>query len=501
MRKDMKNLIFILTGCFLLLFPQIQAFDFSELENSVSEKTLDNGLKVLVMERHDAPVASFVTFCNVGGANDPKEYTGLAHMFEHMAFKGTPDIGTLDYEKEKILMKIEDSIWYDLRAERKKGNAADSVKLEELEKAFEAAIEAANEVVISNHFDNILEREGTVGMNAGTGMDMTIYMMSLPSNKMELWMAMESERFLNPVLREMYRERNVITEERRQVLENSPIGRLIDAMKSTAFTAHPYGISIIGHMSDIMNYTRDKALEFYKANYIPSNMTIAVVGDVSPKKVFKMAEKYWSRIPYSSPPDKLATIEPEQQGERRVELEDPAQPFLAIGWHIPEGTHPDFPAIEAMSDYLGQGRTSLLYKNLVKEKKIAAQTAIYPGYPGRKYPSLLLAYAVPTPDHTNEECEEQIFAEIEKLQNELITAEELEKIKARTKASLINQMNSNMGLAMQLASYQNSWGDWREMFKSLDKINAVTAEDIQRVAQKYLTKQNRTVAKLNTSGS
>ena len=214
-----------------------------------------------------------------------------------------------------------------------------------------------------------------------------------------------------------------------------------------------------------------------------------------------MAEKYWSRIPYSPPPDKLATIEPEQQGERRVELEDPAQPFIAIGWHIPKGTHPDFPAIEAMSDYLGQGRTSLLYKNLVKEKKIAAQTAIYPGYPGRKYPSLLLAYALPSPDHTNEECEEQIFAEIERLQNKLITAEEVEKIKARTKASLINQMNSNMGLAMQLASYQNSWGDWREMFKSLDKINAVTAEDIQRVAQKYLTKQNRTVAKLNTSGS
>lgn len=501
MKKDMKNLIFILSACFLLLFPQVQAFDFSELENSVSEKTLDNGLKVLVMERHDAPVASFVTFCNVGGANDPKEYTGLAHMFEHMAFKGTPDVGTSDYEKEKVLMKIEDSIWYDLRAERKKGIAADSVKLEKLEKSFEDAIDAANEVVISNEFDNILEREGTVGMNAGTGMDMTVYMMSLPSNKMELWMAMESERFLNPVLREMYRERNVITEERRQTLENSPIGKLIDAMKSAAFTAHPYGISIIGHMSDIMNYTRDRALEYYKTYYVPSNLTISIVGDVDPKEVFKLAEKYWSRIPYSPPPDKLATIEPEQKGERRVELEDPSQPFIAIGWHIPEGTHPDFPALKAMSDYLGQGRTSLFYKNLVKDKKIAAQTGIFPGYPGTKYPCLLLAYAMPTPDHTNEECEEQIFAEIEILQNELISAEDVEKIKARTKASLINQMNSNMGLAMQLASHQNSWGNWRELFKSLDKINAVTAKDIQRVAQKYLTKQNRTVAKLNTSGS
>ena len=151
-----------------------------------------------------------------------------------------------------------------------------------------------------------------------------------------------------------------------------------------------------------------------------------------------------------------------------------------------------------MMDYLGQGRTSLLYKNLVKEKKIAANVGAFAGYPASKYPCLSLVYAMPSPGHTNEECEEQIFAEVEKLSDELIAIEDVEKIKARAKANLINRLTSNLGLAIQLAGYHTGWGDWRELFHQLDRINAVTPEDIQRVAQKYFTKKNRTVATLNT---
>ncbi len=496
-----KRVLPIVIALLLITFVSANAFDFSELTDKVSEKTLKNGLKVIVMERHDAPVVSFITYCDVGAANDPKEYTGLAHMFEHMAFKGTKTLGTTDYEKEIGLMKIEDSLWYLLREARLIGAYGDTVRLAELEAEFEKAIEEANELVLPNAMDNILEREGVVGLNAGTGSDMTMYMMSLPSNRLELWMTIESERFLNPVLREMYRERNVIAEERRQTLENNPISRLLDALKYTAFQAHPYGISIIGHMSDIQNYTRDKALEYYKTYYVPSNMTISIVGDVKAKDVFKMAEKYWERIPFSPPPPALATIEPEQQGERRIELEDPAQPFFSVGWHVPEETHPDWPALEALSAYLGDGRTSPFYKNLIKDKKIASTATTYLGYPGTKFPTLLLAYAMPAPEHSNDECEIEILSEVEKVKNEIIPIEELDKIKARAKASFINSMNSNLGMAMQLAAYETSWGSWRELFNTLDRINAVTTEDIQRVAKKYLTKQNRTIAKLNTSDS
>ncbi|MDH4157723.1 MAG: insulinase family protein [candidate division Zixibacteria bacterium] len=474
------------------------AFDFSELENAVTVYTLENGLKVLVMERHDAPVASFVTLTNVGGVDDPKEYTGLAHMLEHMAFKGTTTLGTTNIKEELAAMKAEDSLWYELRAERKKGAFADSTRLAELNGAFDAAIEKARGFVEPNAFDHILEKEGGVSINAGTSKDNTFYIVSLPSNRVELWMAMESERFLNPVFREMYRERNVIAEERRQTLDNEPIDRSIDALVSTAYKAHPYGIAIVGHMSDIENYTRDAVKEYFRKYYVPSNMIIAIVGDVKPKDIYNLAKKYWGRLPYSPPPEPLATTEPEQKGERRVSLEDPAQPFLAMGWHIPSSTDPDWPAVSALMSYLGEGRTSPLYKNLVKEKKIAAMVDVYTGYPADKYPSLGLAYAIPAAGHTPTECEEQILVEVERLKAELLPVEEVEKIRARAKAAFINGLNSNLGLAIRLAMYQNDWNDWRQLFRQLDRINAVTPEDIQRVAQKYFTGKNRTVVTLNT---
>ncbi|MFH1686642.1 MAG: pitrilysin family protein [bacterium] len=493
-----RTVMVLIAALLMLSAAGAYCFDFSELQKAVSRTVLDNGLTVIVMERHDAPVASMITFANVGGADDPKEYTGLAHMFEHMAFKGTKTLGTTDIDAELKAMAVEDSVWHELRAERKKGALADSVRLAELEQSFADAIEAANEYVVPNAFDQILEAEGATGINAGTGKDQTIYMMSLPSNKVELWMAMESERFLNPVLREMYRERNVIAEERRQTLENNPIMRTIDAMASTAFSAHPYGISIVGHMSDIQNYSREAALEYYNTHYVPSNLIVCVVGDVKAKEVFELAEKYWGRIPYRPKPEPVATVEPEQLGEKRVSLEDPAQPLIGIAYHVPSGTHPDWPALEALVDYLGEGRTSLLYTNLAKEKKIAANVGLFLGWPGNKYPCLMFAYAMPSPGHTNDECEVEILAEIDRMRNELIPAEEVEKIKARAKAHFINSLNSNMGLAMALAGFENDRGDWNELFNELDRINAVTAEDIQRVAQTYLVDRNRTVAKLNT---
>ncbi|MEW6412381.1 MAG: pitrilysin family protein [Candidatus Zixiibacteriota bacterium] len=500
--SKISSRVLVLTLCvFLFSTPLAVGFDFSELENSVSEFELENGLKIIVMERHDAPVASFVTFVNVGGVNDPKEYTGMAHMFEHMAFKGTTTLGTKDLKKELKAMAVEDSIWYELRSERKKGRFADSTRLAQLTEDFNKAIEDARQYVEPNKFDQIMESQGAVGLNAGTGKDQTIYLMSLPSNKVELWMAMESERFRNPVLREMYRERDVIAEERRQTLENNPIMRTLWGLMATAYQAHPYGITIVGHMSDIQNYTRDAAKDYFDKYYVPSNMIVSIVGDVEPDKIFKLAQKYWGSIPGKPKPESLATVEPEQKGERRIELEDPSQPLFATGWHVPEETHPDWPAVSALADYFGQGRTSLLYKNLVKEKKIAAQAGVMLGWPGTKYPCMMIAYAVPSPEHNPDECEEQVFFEAERLKNEPIPVEEIEKIKARAKAELINGLDNNMGLAIRLAGYQNDYGDWRELFRQLDRINAVTPEDVQRVAQKYLTKQNRTVAVLRTQGS
>lgn len=491
----------VLICLMLLTTAAVSAFDFSELENSVSEFTLENGLTVLIMERHDAPVVSCLTYANVGASDDPKEYTGLAHMLEHMAFKGTTTLGTKDLDKELELIAVEDSVFLELRSERKKGRFADSARIAALEAAYDSARDASYEYVIPNEFGNVVEREGGVGLNAFTASDQTVYFFSLPSNKIELWMAMESERFLNPVLREMYKERDVVAEERRMRSESSPVGRLIEEFSSIAFKAHPYGIPVIGHMSDIQNYSRQAAKEQYQKYYIPSNLTIAIVGDVKSKNVIKLAKEYWGRMKYRPQPERLGTIEPEQTGERRVVIEDPSQPFYIVGWHVPNGTHPDRPAIDALADYLGQGRTSLLYKNLVKEKKAALNVGAFPGFPGNKYPGLVAVYAMAAAKHNNDELETEIFNEIERLKTELIPAEEVEKIKARAKAQFINSMDDNQGVAMQLAGYQTLWGNWHELFNELDRINAVTAKDIQRVAKKYLTKKNRTVGMINTEES
>ncbi|MEW5995387.1 MAG: pitrilysin family protein, partial [Candidatus Zixiibacteriota bacterium] len=266
-----------LVAVMALCVTSVSGFDFSELEKTVTEFTLDNGLTFIVMERHDAPVVSFVTWANVGSVDDPKGYTGLAHMFEHMAFKGTTTLGTKDIDKELELIAVEDSLFMELRAERNKGRFADSTRLAELEEAYEVAREASYKLVEPNKLGNIVEREGGVGLNAGTGLDFTVYTMNFPSNRLELWMSLESERFLNPVLREMYKERDVVAEERRMRTDSNPFGRLIEEFLCAAFKAHPYGVPTIGHMSDIQYYSREEAWAFFEKYYGPSNLVIAVV--------------------------------------------------------------------------------------------------------------------------------------------------------------------------------------------------------------------------------
>jgi predicted Zn-dependent peptidase len=479
----------------------LYGFDFSAIEGKISDFTLDNGMKFIVMKDHSAPVVSFVILADVGSVDDPKQYTGLAHYCEHMAFKGTDEIGTKDYKKEKKTLEKLDAIYLEMRAEEKKGVLADSARLAELKETFEAAQEEAEKYVEVNEFGQIVETEGGINLNAGTSYDYTMYVYSFPSNKLELWFALESSRFSKPVLRQFYKEMGPIKEERRMGLESSPVGRLIEEFFAAAFVAHPYGIEIIGHMSDIHNMNPEAAMEFYSKYYVASNLIAAIVGDVDPEQIRELAEKYFGKLPRVPEPERIATVEPEQNAERRVVVFDKSQPFLVMGYHRPAITDSDDPVFDAIADYLGRGRTSLLYKKLVKEKKMAATTAAFAAIPGGKYPTLFGVFVIPSKDVTAEECEIEVLAEIERLKSEPIPEEELTKIKARAKASLVNNLANRSGfngMPTQLAVYENSYGDWRKLFTSLDEINAITADDIQRVAKEYLTRNNRTVAYIET---
>jgi predicted Zn-dependent peptidase len=476
-----------------------KAQDLAEFEKRMTEFTLDNGLKFLVLERRAAPVVSFHIYADVGSVDEVEGITGLAHLFEHMAFKGTKTIGTKNYKAEAKAMARMDEAFAAIKAERRKGEQADKARLEQLQKEFKEAQDEAQKHLVHDEYEEVYKLQGSAGFNAYTSFDATQYIVSLPSNKVELWMVMESDRFRNPVIREFYKERDVVMEERRLGIESQPQGRLMEEFLAVAYKAHPYGHHVIGHMSDIQTVTRAEAEAFFKKYYGPGNLTIAIVGDVDPAEIRRLADKYFARIPGSAKPDPVETVEPPQLGERRVTVEDPAQPFVGIAYHKPGIDHADYAVFDAITDIVGMGRTSRLYKSLVKEKRIAIAASGFQGIPGDKYPGLFIFYAVPAKDHTHQECEEAIYVEIEKLKAELVTPEELEKAKTRARAGLIRQLDSNSGLAAELTFYEVVTGDWRNLFKRLDQIDQVTAEDIQRVAKEYFTTKNRTVGVIETT--
>jgi predicted Zn-dependent peptidase len=466
-------------------------------EKRTTVHTLDNGWTFIIVRRDVAPVFSFATIANVGGAQEVPGITGLAHMFEHMAFKGTPNIGTNDYKDEqKALAKLEEA-YQTWQKERFKPHP-DQEKLGKLWDEFKQLQEEASKFVVPNEFGEIIDREGGVGLNAGTASDMTVYFYSLPANKVELFAYLESERFLHPVFREFYKERDVVQEERRLRTESNPIGRLVEQFITTAFMAHPYRQPVIGYMSDLKSITVTDAKKFFNTYYTPSNLTTAIVGDVDPETLIPLLDRYFGRIPARPDPAPLRTVEPPQVAEKTVVLEDPAQPVYVEAYHKPSGVDPDQPIYDAIDDILSRGRTSRLYRSLVRDQKIAVTVASFSNFPGEKYPNLWAVYAIPARGVSNEEVQTAIRDELERLKTEDVTDAELEKFKTRAKADLVRQLRSNNGIAFQFANYQRLDGDWRELFRYIDKIEQVTKEDIRRVANETLVPTNRTVAMIVT---
>jgi predicted Zn-dependent peptidase len=473
--------------------------DLASFEKRIAVKKLDNGLTLLVCERPEAPVFSFFTLVDAGSVQDPKGATGLAHMFEHMAFKGTDKIGTTDYAAEKPALAKVETVYAAYIAERDKSVGRDEAKIKELEKAWKDAIAEADKYVVPNQFGKIVEQNGGEDMNAFTNYDETAYHYSFPENRLELWAYLESERFLHPVLREFYKERNVVIEERRLRTDSNPIGRLLEQFTAAAFEAHPYHRPTIGWMADLNHFSATDAEHFFDRYYVPANMVVAVAGDIKASETMPVLEKYFSRLPARPQPDEVTTTEPPQNSERRVVLKERSQPLYLEGYHRPDYRSKDDAVFDAITDLLSEGRTSRLYRALVRDKKIASFSAGFTGLPGVKYPHLFAFYAFPLPGHKPEEVADAIHVEIEKLKKEEISDDELKMIKTRSKANLIRGLADNEGLATELATYQTRYGDWRELFRSVDRIDQVTKADIRRVANEIFVDTNRTVGIIETA--
>ena len=471
------------------------AGDGLDLADEVQEFTLDNGIRFLVLEDHSVPVFSFRTVVSVGSAHEVRGVTGLSHLLEHMAFKGTSNIGTSDIAAEREAMRREDAAFAALKTERNKGPHADPDELARLENEFESAKEAAREFVVSNQYGEIVEQNGGVGLNASTWTDYTQYFYSMPSNRLELWAYLEGSRMRDIVLREFYTEKDgPVTEERRMRVDDSPMGTLfMEQFQNLAFDANGYHHSTIGYMSDLRSMTRADAREYYDRHYVGPNMTVAVVGDVAFADVQRHAERYFSAIPGGERTE-METFEPDQLGEKRLVLEQDAQPMLLMGYKIEGVNHPDWPVYQAIADILGQGRTSRLYTRAVKQEQKAVQCAAFPGYPGVRYRNLLTILGVPAKDVTATELEQVVLEEIGRLVEGGVTAEELAGVKRRAKANFVRGLEGNDGLAGQLAMTQALTGDWRNLFREVERMEAVTVEDVQRVAEAVFTDRNRTVA-------
>lgn len=479
----------------------MQAQDLKSFEQRITTKVLPNGLTLVVCERPEAPVFSYSTFIDAGDVNDPSGESGLAHMFEHLAFKGTTEIGTKDWPAEKVALEKVEQANKAYESERLKRVGSDPQKLAELEKAFKAAQDEAHKYVIPNQFTEVAERNGANGLNAFTALDETVYFWSMPENRLQLWAWLESGRLADVVPREFYKERDVVVEERRMRTDSNPEGRLFEQFLATAYVAHNYGRSGVGWPSEVGQINATEAAAFHKKYYVGSDIVVAVVGDVKASEEMPMLEKYFSKIPGGPKPEDMTTVEPKQFAEKTAAIPDNSQPIYIEGYHRGDYRDPDNFVYDAISDIFSNGRVSRLYRSLVRDQQIAAEVEGVSPYPGDKYPGLFVFFAVPLPGHTPKEMADAIHKEIEKLKTTDVTDEELAMFKTRTRADLLRGLADNQGLANQLAEYQTRYGDWRQLFRQLDKVDAVTKADIRRVANKVFVPTNRTEAWTETKAT
>ncbi len=503
--NKLKPLLILLLG---LLIPASAQCGPEHPPLPVEKFTLDNGMTFLVVERPTAPVFSGFIVVGAGSAYERRGEVGSAHLLEHMMFKGSENVGTSNFEKEAELMAKEDSVWALIDEARQKTRFISLNNPEELdvhldyiarlETVLDSLVELSSQYVIQNEFDRIYTTNGAAQFNAVTGYDFTRYFVSLPSNRLELWFAMESDRLKNLALREFFPERDVVSEERRLSVENSAGAKLFEQFIGTAFIAHPYQL-FWEWQSEENNLTRDDLWNFFNTYYIPSRMTAAVIGDVKLDQVKELAEKYFGGLKPAEEPEPIYTEEPPQPGERRVDVYFDAEAMVSIGYHKPAFDSPDEPVFNIIERILGEGRTSRLYKSLVLEKQIALDIDVYtfPGATlGDLHEGLFCIDAYPKEGVTMEELETAIYEELDKLGTELVSEKELQKIKNNIEASFIWASYSNLGLASYLSMAENLAGNWKFITTMQDRLNAVTSKDILNAAQKYFTEQNRTVAVL-----
>jgi predicted Zn-dependent peptidase len=489
MKKALFGL-FIVFILFSLTGSSASAQAFSE---KVKEFTLSNGLRFFVYERPQVPTFAGMIMVKVGSVDERKGETGLAHFFEHMAFKGTSVMGTRDYAKEKAILEDMDRLGDELAAEYLKGPQADQAKMKDLRDKLAQLQKQTLAFAVKDELDKIYAENGGEFLNASTSRDSTQYFVMLPSNRLELWFMIESERFKDLVFREFYSERDVIAEERRMSRDNTPDGLLFEQFYSTAFVLHPYRHDVVGYMEDIQSYTKAKAVNFFKTFYTPNNMVAAAVGAVKFDEVKRLAEQYFGDIPRGPDPSRPTEIEPEQRGERRVITRFEAEPRLLMGYHMPGPADKDNLTLSLAGLILSRGSSSRLTRDLVTNKKIAMSVSASAST--ARYPSLFMIAGQPRNPNTAQDLEKAVLEHLDRLKKEPVTQAEIDKSINQAEASLYRSAGfaDNVFLAMRLLRNVIIFDDMDADWKRVEAMKETTPEEIMAAANKYFTETNRTV--------
>ena len=470
----------------------------------VEEFTLDNGMKFLAVVRPEMTTVSAGWAAHVGSANERPGITGMSHFFEHMMFKGSPRIGTTDPERDQAIIREQEEIQERIRAIYRKrreesrlgligdpfGNEDLPEELTALRDEFDALAEEQRSLMVKDEFDRIYTEAGASGMNAFTSNDQTVYFITVPQNRLELWFWMESERLLRPVFREFYTERDVVHEERRLRTESTPTGEFDEAFDALFWQSHPYSWPVIGWPSDLRVFTLEQAEEFYDTYYAPGNLTGALVGNFDLAEAKALAERYFGRLEAGETAPDVVTLEMEQNAEKRLDASCDCQPQVTLRYHTVPFRHRDQYALEVIAGLLN-GRTGRLYRTMVLGNEIASSAGAFQD--SRKWAGLLEISAEAKGEATPEDLAAAIERELTRLIEEPIPAEEIQKVKNQVSASAWERLDSSFFLILQLLVY-DSLGDWRYINTWAEQTLAVTEEDLKRVAAHYLTPTNRSTA-------
>jgi len=402
----------------------LSAFPALAQQIPVVERHLPNGFKLLMVERHEEPRIAGGWVVKVGSVNERPGITGIAHLFEHMMFKGTPTLGTKDAARDLELIAGQERVRDAMRQEEaamrlalRRGEIGDLTSPEnftpryrDLEAEFRKLVDEQRALLVKNEFDRVYTTAGASGMNAFTSEDMTGYFINVPANKLELWCWMESERLLRPVFREFYAERDVVYEERRMRVESTPIGKFAEEFNAVFWDAHPYMWPVIGWPSDVANISKKEADDFYALYYQPQNITLILVGDFKPDDAEALVQRYFGRIPAGTqPPPEIVTREPAQVAEKRIYAEAETNPQVDILWKTVAFRHKDSYPLDVLQLLLS-GRTGRLYKGLVLGKEVATDT--YAQQDSRKWAGLFNIGGEAKDGKTPEDVEQALYEEL-----------------------------------------------------------------------------------------